>query len=272
MSQILKLVYFHVTTHWNNSGLSSYELKNPLLRWILFKLFPGFVLFSVLLRATQLEDLYAQTQTPSTKKWIHSCSVDLISMTAIYLMLIVSVECTVWAVLSSEADSEAQAQKQKEHLALALNRRIEESLKELEFELDLDLDHNDSDCDCDCDSGGCGKIHQMVSGCCAICLDEFEAGDTVVSGRRDCCKSNRFHKSCIHHWLRIRDSCPCCRRAMLETEPVPNTKTAIGSGSDDRLSSEGHGGLRSQWRIRVNTATLVAERMLSSEYNNSFAM
>eukprot|EP00438_Fugacium_kawagutii_P025731 Skav210487 [mRNA] locus=scaffold737:888468:893837:- [translate_table: standard] len=45
-------------------------------------------------------------------------------------------------------------------------------------------------------------------GSCAVCISEFEGGDTL---RRLPC-NHSFHQSCIDRWLRRNQVCPLCLR------------------------------------------------------------
>jgi hypothetical protein len=59
---------------------------------------------------------------------------------------------------------------------------------------------------------------------CVICLNDFQPNDVVVSpaDRKRSCR-HVFHKKCLHQWLQIKSSCPCCRQKLLET-PLCKTK------------------------------------------------
>ena len=47
---------------------------------------------------------------------------------------------------------------------------------------------------------------------CAICLDDFEAGD-MLNSQTKC--PHRFHQDCLIMWLEHHDICPICRRTMV---------------------------------------------------------
>lgn len=49
---------------------------------------------------------------------------------------------------------------------------------------------------------------------CAICLEPFRTGDSMVSGRR--C-NHKFHYECLHGWAILHDECPTCRRCLWHT-------------------------------------------------------
>jgi len=42
---------------------------------------------------------------------------------------------------------------------------------------------------------------------CAVCLDDFKRGDTLV--HLPC--AHRFHWNCAMPWLESSSQCPCCR-------------------------------------------------------------
>lgn len=105
-----------------------------------------------------------------------------------------------------------------------------------------------------------GDSNRSVNSC-VICLENFRSGDTVVAGRKDCCKSSKFHKQCIRQWLRINDSCPCCRQPMLEqAEAVPESD----QDADANANTNTHAlYFRSQFRNRIDTATRLRNEVLT---------
>jgi len=179
---------------------------------------------------------------PSSSKFIQTSLEILVSTTSTYLTLMVLVECTVRILLlkfglnlGAGIDDPGGNQ--------ALEKCIERSL--------VVVPHT----------------NETASGsCCAICLDEFKPGDTAVSGRGGCCKSGTFHKECIHQWLRINDSCPCCRQPMLVPEEPDADEREI---AHERHQSPGGylGYFRSQFRMRINTATRLRNEILSYYFN-----
>ncbi|CAB9509137.1 Zinc finger, C3HC4 type (RING finger) [Seminavis robusta] len=64
---------------------------------------------------------------------------------------------------------------------------------------------------------------RMVPNCCAICLCDYEKGDTVVWSCHKECK-HAFHQECILEWLlKIQDGgtpCPCCRQEFTDWETM----------------------------------------------------
>lgn len=188
------------------------------------------------------------TPTPtssSTKwstKWIQSCNGLLLTITTVYLTLIVLVECTVRILLVKAGI--AAIPRVRNTLELNLDRRIEESL----VTIDIDPTTNGDS--------------EYTTSFCAICLEEFDADTTktVVAGRRDCCKSNRFHEACIKPWLRTKNSCPCCRQAMIVTEIECESESKIECDSD---SEEHESSLRWQLQSRIDSATVLRNEILS---------
>lgn len=174
--------------------------------------------------------------------------------------------------------------------ALKLDRRIDKSLKNVENP-SFDFDHDDIDIDIDAMEDESVSESQIKSaspiestttttttsgsdsGCCAICLEDLDV-DTAVSGRMDCCQSNKFHKKCIQQWLRTNDSCPCCRSPMLvandnDCDNDCGDDSASASDNAGRISSEGHDTnttytyILSQWRLRIDTANSMRNEILS---------
>lgn len=74
----------------------------------------------------------------------------------------------------------------------------------------------------------------MVASECAICLNSYTPGESVVGSLNPDC-NHVFHSSCIEEWLLRRRGhesllrCPCCRRAYIhlhEEEDVTPTEEA----------------------------------------------
>lgn len=231
---------------------------------------------------------------PSQSKFIQSCSTVLVSMVATYLTLMVLVECAVRVILlkfgietrgmnaaAAANNRQLRHREDEQKRAAALEKSIAKSLREIGYEHndenDITNSENDKSSDGSCSaSAGCASaccaertkspIASAKGNCCSICLDDFQPGDAVVSGRKECCNSNLFHEDCIKTWLRINDSCPCCRSPMLEEEEA-ESKTSSSSSTQqraDRAASEGHAGyFRSQFRIKIDTATRLRNEILS---------
>ncbi|KAJ8557152.1 hypothetical protein K7X08_002777 [Anisodus acutangulus] len=54
------------------------------------------------------------------------------------------------------------------------------------------------------------KMHDVNDSCC-VCLDTYS--DREVLGKIDC--GHEFHYHCIRKWLKIKNSCPICKRTAL---------------------------------------------------------
>ena len=69
----------------------------------------------------------------------------------------------------------------------------------------------------------------LPSNNCAICLDAYVSGDTIVTSCNPLCP-HAFHQECIIEWLvKMQEGtpCPCCRRTFVELSPSrPTTTTA----------------------------------------------
>jgi hypothetical protein len=68
---------------------------------------------------------------------------------------------------------------------------------------------------------------RLVPNLCAICLSNYEVGETIVWSSNPSCE-HAFHSSCIERWLlkqRGRPLCPCCRRDFV-LDPLDKEETA----------------------------------------------
>ena len=62
---------------------------------------------------------------------------------------------------------------------------------------------------------------KSVPNSCAICLDTYVSGDTIVTSCNPLCP-HAFHQECIVEWLvKMQEGtpCPCCRRTFVELSP-----------------------------------------------------
>jgi hypothetical protein len=110
---------------------------------------------------------------------------------------------------------------------------------------------------------------------CAICLNEYEQGDLVLSGT-SC--SHLFHKSCVYEWLLKHDHCPYCRKEMVTPQQMKQTaEQVLGQervlhmrmyGVDDELGMPGSSDTREDSRnetTQVELAAMSAQRMEHEE-------
>jgi len=107
--------------------------------------------------------------------------------------------------------------------------------------------------------------------CCAICLEDFQPGDDIVSSIDDCCSNNVLHRGCITTWWVRAASrsnvygsndndndndndnnessswfrCPCCR------QPIKSQKPA--NEGEEREAYIVH--MRSEYRAKMEAAT-----------------
>ena len=69
-----------------------------------------------------------------------------------------------------------------------------------------------------------------VSNLCAICISQFQVGETLVWSSNPSCE-HVFHATCMHLWCQKHSLCPCCRQEFL---------IAVSEGSDtddDKVSA-----------------------------------
>lgn len=115
-------------------------------------------------------------------------------------------------------------------------------------------DHNDDDDDGDdgvdleagTDGGGelvlripgkDGTSTQQRDGHCAICLGDYEPGDTVIWSLNDEC-THAFHDDCILTWLsRNKKKCPCCRLEFIPQDHRANAKDGKEVDSDSGVDA-----------------------------------
>lgn len=71
---------------------------------------------------------------------------------------------------------------------------------------------------------------------CSICLNSFHTNDVVVSGSTTCC-GHVFHKKCLHRWLKVQSTCPCCRRELLK-RPVKSPKEEMPTSTISMLAND----------------------------------
>jgi hypothetical protein len=51
---------------------------------------------------------------------------------------------------------------------------------------------------------------------CTICLERYQAGETIATAKTDAC-IHIFHQECIMEWLKKHDKCPLCRTNIVGT-------------------------------------------------------
>lgn len=74
-----------------------------------------------------------------------------------------------------------------------------------------------------------GEELKSVPNNCAICLDTYVSGDTIVTSCNPLCP-HAFHQECIIEWLvKMQEGtpCPCCRRTFVELSPSRPATGAI---------------------------------------------
>ena len=68
---------------------------------------------------------------------------------------------------------------------------------------------------------------RCVDGTCALCIDEYEAGDNVVWSDLQC--PHAFHKECLMQWLsKGKKRCPICRHWFVPGTKIDDQKVIHG--------------------------------------------
>jgi Ring finger domain len=71
------------------------------------------------------------------------------------------------------------------------------------------------------------ETHRHVDGQCALCIDDYEAGDQVVWSDLEC--PHAFHKECIMQWLsKGKKRCPVCRNWFVPGARIDDQKKLHG--------------------------------------------
>ena len=73
---------------------------------------------------------------------------------------------------------------------------------------------------------------------CSICLDDFEDGEQV----RELRCHHIFHVQCVDEWLRTKDACPLCNRAIAGSddslEAMTSETTTLSVGTEDLAGAD----------------------------------
>jgi hypothetical protein len=81
--------------------------------------------------------------------------------------------------------------------------------------------------------------HVRVDGECAICLLEYELGDSVVWSTRKVCK-HAFHDECILMWLaKGKKRCPVCRHFFVPGSSIDDKKVITHDEDDEEANIAG---------------------------------
>ena len=70
---------------------------------------------------------------------------------------------------------------------------------------------------------------RYVEGTCALCLDEYHAGDIIVISPLQHCQHHVFHKDCLFRWLaKGKKRCPICRHWFVPGAKIEDQQQAHG--------------------------------------------
>lgn len=106
--------------------------------------------------------------------------------------------------------------------------------------------------DGDHDSSCATATHRHVDGQCALCIDDYEAGDQVVWSDLEC--PHAFHKECIMQWLsKGKKRCPVCRNWFVPGARIEDQKKLHG---EDWERAEAATEQRGDERVVRNTTDL----------------
>eukprot|EP01006_Ploeotia_vitrea_P042917 TRINITY_DN66672_c11_g4_i2.p2 TRINITY_DN66672_c11_g4~~TRINITY_DN66672_c11_g4_i2.p2 ORF type:complete len:194 (-),score=82.08 TRINITY_DN66672_c11_g4_i2:169-750(-) len=75
------------------------------------------------------------------------------------------------------------------------------------------------------DAAASGRTQESEEDLCAICLSEFEDGESVRELR---CR-HHFHKSCVDQWLQKKKTCPLCNQVITQAVDVHNVEADVAS-------------------------------------------
>eukprot|EP00347_Sterkiella_histriomuscorum_P015324 403357454 len=69
---------------------------------------------------------------------------------------------------------------------------------------------------------------------CSICLDQFNLQDEII--KLNCDEGHIFHLPCIEGWALTNNSCPLCRKNLIDEKDIVNNKNQIMDMSQSRDS------------------------------------
>jgi len=103
-------------------------------------------------------------------------------------------------------------------------------------------------------------VHEIPNQC-AICLCDYETGETIVTSCNGECP-HAFHQECVIDWLvKMQDDapCPCCRRTFIDLDScnpcrndnnIPSTTSNNATNTSQDRNESGRHRERRGWRMR----------------------
>merc|ERR1712238_150956 len=75
----------------------------------------------------------------------------------------------------------------------------------------------------------CGTRTRTTDATCALCIDDYEVGDTIVWSHDTTKCSHVYHQDCLLEWLtKGKKHCPVCRSWFVPGSSIHNQKLAHG--------------------------------------------
>lgn len=102
-------------------------------------------------------------------------------------------------------------------------------------------------------------VHEIPNQC-AICLCDYENGETIVTSFNGECP-HAFHQECVIEWLvKMQEDapCPCCRRTFIDLDScnpcqnndnIPSTTSNNATNTSQDLNESGRHHERRRWRM-----------------------
>ncbi|KAF7106934.1 hypothetical protein CFC21_107636 [Triticum aestivum] len=74
---------------------------------------------------------------------------------------------------------------------------------------------------------------------CPICMEDDDDDNAATGAWKETPCGHRFHGRCVERWLRVKGSCPMCRRQMVAMPAAAATSTSPAGFSDFEMAVAG---------------------------------